>query len=170
MEVNERARNELWSEVSGISDELLNQNPVTNGWSMKQILEHLYLIETTFTKLIERQLESGKDVNVKNQPIELTVDRGYKVKAPEFAVPSDDYASLAALKEKLNTSHQALRSLFQRADPIQLQAKGIPHPAFGLLNLKQAFEFVGYHELRHIEQLKEVKEKLGLDKKNEYQE
>ena len=44
----------------------------------------------------------------------------------------------------------------------ELEAKGFNHPIFGLMSLKQWIPFVGYHEKRHILQIKEVKEKLGL--------
>ncbi|PXW87084.1 hypothetical protein DFR56_106154 [Pseudogracilibacillus auburnensis] len=36
----------------------------------------------------------------------------------------------------------------------------MPHPGFNMLNLSQWISFIGWHERRHIEQIKEVKEKL----------
>lgn len=72
MDVNEQARKELLEEVNGISDEDLNRKLADNKWSIKQVLEHLYLMEGVITKTIEGQLDNGKSVNAEEKPIELT--------------------------------------------------------------------------------------------------
>ncbi|MFD1040375.1 hypothetical protein ACFQ3N_18525 [Virgibacillus byunsanensis] len=53
-------------------------------------------------------------------------------------------------------------NIARNADEQELKEKGLKHPAFGRISLSQAISFVGYHELRHTEQLKEVKEALGV--------
>ncbi|MUK88815.1 DUF664 domain-containing protein [Ornithinibacillus sp. L9] len=166
MEVNKKARNELWNEINGIAEENLSKNTSNDRWSIKQILEHLFLVETAFTRMIGKQLKSGELVYADDQPIELTLNRSYKVQAPETLLPSEEDNSLEELKEKLTSSHEALLKLVKRAEQIDLDGKSIPHPAFGKLSLRQTIEFIGYHELRHIDQIREVKEELGLLEKN----
>ncbi|MFD2042854.1 DinB family protein [Ornithinibacillus salinisoli] len=166
MKINAKARTLLWKEVEGITDEILNKKTTTDKWSIKQILEHLYLCETAFTRMIEKQLAGGEIVHAKDQPVERTVDRSYKVQSPEIMVPGDTYKTLVELRELLNSSHEKMIKIAKNADPEELEGKGIPHPAFGYLNLRQTIAFVGYHEMRHIEQIKEAKEGLGLLKSN----
>lgn len=162
MDINKSAREQLLAEVGGISDEDLNRKPAENRWSIKQILEHLYLMEGAITKNIQGQLINGDSVNADDKPIELSVNRKKKVDAPEFAAPSDEFATAAELKQKLASTHQELMDLAETSDEKLLAERGFPHPVFKQLSLKQWIPFVGYHELRHIEQIKEVKAELGL--------
>ncbi|MFP3427108.1 DinB family protein, partial [Pseudoalteromonas sp. SIMBA_162] len=66
------------------------------------------------------------------------------------------------LKEKLAMSRQELKSVVENADQHDLENKAYPHPAFGRMRLSQWIPFVGYHERRHLLQIKEVKEKLEI--------
>lgn len=162
MKINEQARTELLDQVQGMSDEDLNKKPSAEEWSVKQVMEHLYLMEGAVTKTIMSQLASGDQEHVEDKPIERTTNRDVKAEAPGFAVPSDSFLKLDDLEQRLAGTHEGLKELEQEADEEQLKAKAYPHPAFGKLSLEQWIPFIGYHELRHIEQIKEVKQELGL--------
>ncbi|WP_404451593.1 DinB family protein [Virgibacillus necropolis] len=162
MQINEEARAELFNEVNGLSDEAFNKKPAEGQWSVKQVMEHLFLMEGAITKSIIDQLENGEVVNAEPKPIEASTNRATKVTAPDFAIPNDDFATLDELKLKLTATHQGLAKVAETADEKQLEAKGFPHPLFGQMSLKQWIPFVAYHEKRHTLQIKEVKEKLGL--------
>lgn len=162
MQINEEARQELYNEVNGLSDEQLNKNPADDQWSIKQIMEHLFLMEGAITKTIIDQLENGEEVDADTKPIEATTNRGTKVEAPDFAQPSGDFATLDELKLKLTATHQGLAKVAESADEKQLEAKAFSHPVFGPMSLKQWIPFVGYHEKRHTLQIKEVKDNLGF--------
>ncbi|GAA0430054.1 MAG: DinB family protein [Bacillota bacterium] len=157
MQINEQARESLLSEVNGLTDEEINKKASADRWSVKQIMEHLYLMEVAITKIIQQQLITGDTVHVSEKPIHFTVNRSVKVDSPDFAVPSEDFVTLEEMKQKLAASHQGLRQLNETADKKTLREKSYPHPAFGDLSLEQYIPFVGYHEKRHIEQIKEVK-------------
>ncbi|MGA4721171.1 DinB family protein [Fictibacillus nanhaiensis] len=162
MLINDKIRQDLFTEVEGLNDENLNRKPSENEWSIKQILEHLYLMEGGIAKNIKHQLQNGKVVNADKKPIEATINREIKVDAPEFAVPTSEFASIEELKMKLAATHQHLLDIENTADEKDLESKGFPHPIFGDISLKQWIPFVAYHEQRHILQIKEVKEKLSL--------
>lgn len=162
MKINEQAREKLWNEVEGLSDEDLNKKPAADVWSIKQVLEHLYLMEGAITQTIKYQLKEGETQKIEDKPIELSTNRDVKVDAPDFAVPGDDFLTLLELKQRLAGTHEGLKELVRETDEDLLESKAYPHPAFGDLSLKQYIPFVGYHELRHLDQIKEVKEQLGL--------
>lgn len=162
MKVNEEAREALWNSVRDVHHERFNQKPAADEWSIKQILEHLYLMEGAIANNIEKQLASGKEEEAKKRPIELSVDRTTKVEAPNEFQPTDDEASILEMEEKLATSHQALQKIANEYNEATLAKKSMPHPAFGNMSLDQWVTFVGYHEERHTKQIEEVKEKLGL--------
>jgi len=162
MKVNEEAREALLNSVRDVQHEPFNQKLASDEWSMKQILEHLYLMEGAIANNIEKQLASGKEEEAKKRPIELSVDRSTKVEAPNAFQPTDDEASILEMEEKLATSHQALQKIANEYSEATLAKKAMPHPAFGKMSLDQWITFVGYHEERHTKQIEEVKEKLGL--------
>ncbi|KGR76264.1 DinB family protein [Ureibacillus sinduriensis] len=162
MEINEKARGELFNEINGLSTESFNKKPSDDEWSIKQIVEHLCLMEGAIAKMIQGKLENGEVVNAEMKPIEAATNRKIKIDAPEFALPGNEFATLEELKTKLNVTHQTLLKIEELADEKELKIKGFPHPVFGQMSLEQWIPFVGYHEMRHILQIKEVKEKLGL--------
>lgn len=158
MEVIEAARKELLLEVEGLSDDSLNQRPNAENWSIKQILEHLYLYEEAATKAIQEEIQHGEKINVKEQPIHLSTNRKMKFEAADFSQPTDGFATLEELKEKLMNSRTQLLELLKETDEEVLTKKALPHPGFKMLNLKQWIDFIGWHERRHILQIKEVKD------------
>ncbi|KRG14733.1 hypothetical protein ACA30_09775 [Virgibacillus soli] len=162
MKINDKAREELFSEVNGLSDEDINKKPSEDQWSIKQIIEHLILMEGAVAQMVTDQLKNGEIVNADPKPIESSINRDVKVTAPDFATPSNDFATLDELKIKLTTTHQGLMGIEKNADEKELEMKGFAHPVFGQMSLKQWIPFVGYHERRHILQIKEVREQLGI--------
>ncbi|MET3576313.1 DinB family protein [Bhargavaea ullalensis] len=162
MRVNDEARTELLEVVARLSDEDLNRKPSNGGWSIKQIMEHLYLMEGAVAKTIADQAVNGEETAAEMRPIEATVNRSVKVEAPAFTMPSDQFSSKEELKQKLSSTRSMLSKAEQTSDPQALEDKSYPHPVFGMMKLKQWIPFVGYHEKRHIDQIREVKEDLGF--------
>lgn len=164
MKVNEEAREKLLEEVAGLTDEEVNWKPSEEKWSVRQVLEHLYLMEGGIAKTIQSQLRSDEHHSTPHKPIERTVDRTQKVEVPDFARPGDTFYTLDELKSKLHESHNALQKIENRVPADQLEVKSYPHPVFGDMSLAQYIPFVGYHELRHIEQIQEVKDAMKAAK------
>ncbi|WP_082881332.1 DinB family protein [Lederbergia galactosidilytica] len=71
--MNDKAREELFSEVNGLSDEDINKKPSEDQWSIKQIIEHLILMEGAVTQMVTDQLKNGEIVNADHKPIESTL-------------------------------------------------------------------------------------------------
>lgn len=162
MRVNEEGRETLLQSVKDVDHEQFNKKPAGDAWSMKQVLEHLYLMEGAIANTIEKQLASGEEEEAKRRSIELSVDRSTKVEAPNEFQPTDDEASILEMEEKLATSHQALQDLASQYSEAELAKKAMPHPAFGKMSLDQWVTFVGYHEKRHIDQIREIKTTLSI--------
>jgi hypothetical protein len=161
MNKNVQIRQEIWQEVELLSDEQLNQKPSPDHWSIAQILEHLYLTELSVAHQMKKAAERTDTPIPEAKPIQLTLDRSRRVYVPTPAIePSVGYKTLDSLKEKLYQSRQVLTCVLQDLTPDQLKRSSMPHPLFGAMSLKQWVEFVGLHEQRHLEQIKETKERL----------
>ncbi|MGF9977027.1 DinB family protein [Viridibacillus arvi] len=160
LEQNKSIRDELLNSVSNLSDEQLNKEVEEGRWTIMQVLHHLHLIEAGVAKAIQYTLKKGEEQSVKAKPIELTVDRSTKIKAPSFANPDPRFITLEEMKDKLKESRHALHQVVSNSNKDQLKEKAYPQPIFGLMSLDQWVPFIGYHEKRHIEQIEELKEKL----------
>ncbi|WJY27253.1 MULTISPECIES: DinB family protein [Sporosarcina] len=158
---NDEARSVLWAAVNGLSDDDLNWKPADDRWSIRQVMEHIALMEGAVAKTVQQELQKGTAHQTAQKPIERTVDRSVKVDAPGFAVPGDTYMTCSELKEKLGSTHELLRHVSESASHEELAAKSYPHPVFGDMDLAQWIPFAGYHELRHVQQIEEVKEALS---------
>ncbi|WML48555.1 DinB family protein [Neobacillus sp. PS3-34] len=161
MNHNKEVRKEILQSVSGLTDAQLNERPI-GKWNIMQVLEHLYLMEKTIVHKMMMVMANDEESQVENKPIHLTPNRTTKVVAPSFVEPSGEFTTLAAMKAKLLESRAALEKFVATADQEKMLKRSFPHPVFGLLHVKQWVEFIGLHELRHLEQIEELKQELML--------
>ncbi|PLR95386.1 DinB family protein [Bacillus sp. T33-2] len=155
----QQVRDELFASFKGLSDEQLNVKPSAERWSIAQILLHLQQSESYFVNLARQELDR-ESARVEEKPIAAYTDSPEKLKSP--AEPSSDFKSGEELVSRLNHSRQKVNSFLNDADEKSLADKSLQHPAFGRLSLKQAIEFIGHHEKRHLRQINEVKEWLQI--------
>ncbi|WP_274365727.1 DinB family protein [Paenibacillus thermotolerans] len=153
-------RNTLLREIGELTDEEFTFAPGNNQWSIGQVSHHLYLSEISFTTAIRKALESG-DRNIQEKQLEVVLNRSVKVEAPKYTRPSDEPLTIYSITSMLGHSRERLVIQLQCAeDEESFMRKGAVHPLFGLLSIKQWVQVAGFHELRHIEQIRAVKEQL----------
>ncbi|HET7579667.1 MAG TPA: DinB family protein [Bacillales bacterium] len=159
----EAARKKVLAAVEGLTDEQMNVQVEQGRWTVAQVLEHLYLMERGVTGLIQQALADPKSVPAsRKKPIENTVDRSYKVEAPGPFQPSDDFLSREKMLDKLQGSRDQLLAVVGSIDDqAVLTQKSFKHPVFGSMDLEQWIEFIGFHELRHLQQIEELTAKLS---------
>lgn len=150
-------QNDLWSIVEGLTDEELNKKGQDGSWSIAQILEHLLLTDLYVLKEMEENL---KKIEAKEKPVHYTVNRSHKVQAPKELEPSNEYQTLASLKDKMTVSRLALENKIRQFSEDDLTEHSLHHFIFGMVSLKQWLPFINYHEKRHIEQIQEIKRTL----------
>ncbi|TGB03861.1 DinB family protein [Halobacillus salinus] len=153
-------RKQVLDFVNTISDEEAKKKPAEDRWSILEVLEHLYLMEQLVVYQINRAIKEGDIQQTPEKPIENTTDRGYKVEAPEAVQPKGEFTSIQDAKDGLEKTREATLFLVHNKDKETLENRAFPHPAFGDMNLEQWVEFIGWHELRHLDQMKEVKQAI----------
>jgi DinB superfamily len=131
-------------------------------WSAANIVEHLAIVEARVAKVLsERFLEArpGLPASARTQPVLPTIDykrmydRSNRVKAPEIAVPTG--LNAASAWTALDNSSTMLRDLLAAGDGLELGSVTHPHPRFGVLSVYDWVAFLGAHEVRHAEQIRE---------------
>ncbi len=153
-ENNNKVRRDLFKAIEGLSDDQFNAKPSNEGWSPKQILEHLALMETVIAKNISQEIKNPTSLKAMKKPIGVSTNRIIKVEAPGYTSPTDDYHTKAEMKEALHYSRLYLLDVYESATKEELNEKSFKHPIFGQIPLCQWFPFVGLHEKRHLKQLK----------------
>ncbi len=161
MKHNIEVREVVLISVSGLSDVQLNQQQA-GKWSIAQVLEHLYLMERSIVYKMTTSMASDEEAPVEDKPIHLTPNRAHKVVAPAFVMPSEEFKTLTVIQEKLRESRANLEVFVAQADEENMRKRSFPHPVFGPIHLKQWVEFIGWHEKRHLAQIEEIKQELGL--------
>ena len=157
----QEVRTEVLQSVSGLTDLQLNEKQA-GKWSIMQVLEHLYLTEKLIVNKLKAVMASSEETAAEDRPIHLVINRDHKIVAPQFLTPSDDFITLATIQEKLLASRTSLEEFLADTDQEELRKRSLLHPVFGLLNIKQWVEFIGLHEKRHLAQIEELKQELGL--------
>jgi hypothetical protein len=131
-------------------------------WSTANIVEHLAIVEGRVSKiLLERFVEGrpGLVASTRTQPVLPTIDykrmydRSNRVKAPETAIPTGLNAASAWIA--LENSSTMLRDLVVAGDGLELGSVTHPHPRFGVLSVYEWVAFLGAHEVRHAQQIRE---------------
>lgn len=154
----EAIRLEVLDAIEDIPDHLFNKSESQNTWSVKQVLEHLYKTEIEIIKAIHYMLSLPAQQPLPDQPLELSLDRTTKIKARTTIEPTSDLATKKEITSLLSQSREQLQHLVNSIPPeLDLTTRGMKHPVFHILSLKQWIEFIGYHEKRHLAQIFEIK-------------
>ncbi len=158
----EESRKEVLNTINSLTDEELNLEVEKDRWTIAQVAQHLVLMEDTVTTLLKKEIDDSESRPAERlKPIERTVDRTYKVEAPAHLEPEAGFYSKEELVQRLDQSRLALQDLLSQIDELSLLTeKSAKHPVFGRMNLAQWVEFIGVHELRHHDQMKELKVKI----------
>ncbi|KGP91167.1 hypothetical protein N780_07970 [Pontibacillus chungwhensis BH030062] len=155
----EEKRQQVLDYLNSLSDEQASQKPDENTWSVLEVAEHLYLMEGFIIQKIDKTIRGGERVETTKKPIHHTPDRSHKVDAPEGLKPKGDFKTIQDALEGLKRSREATLFLLHNKEEDTLQNYSFPHPVFGEMSLEQWAEFIGWHEIRHLEQMKEAVEK-----------
>jgi DinB superfamily len=155
-------RSVLKSAFESIPTEMRERPPAPDRWSAVNVIEHLSIVETRVSKILSERIEEGRSgllAETGNAPILPTIDykrmydRSTRVKAPETAIPTGLGADAAWAA--LENAGSMLRGLVRANEGLALSAVKHPHPRFGMLSVYEWVAFLGAHEVRHAEQIRE---------------
>ncbi|WP_226584788.1 DinB family protein [Halobacillus litoralis] len=158
----EEKRKQLLDFVNEVPEEEAARKPQKDQWSILEVLEHLYLMEQLIVYQINQAIKQGDVQQTTEKPIHRSTNRDYKVEAPEVVRPKGEFQSIEGAKQGLEKTREATLFLIHNKDEETLKNRTFPHPAFGEMNLMQWIEFIGWHELRHLDQIKATKAALNV--------
>jgi len=149
--------------VANIEPDLYARSPGEGEWSVGEVVHHLCLVEARVIKELERVIaQPPRRVRFLKRllPTSIVATRLIRVKAPKGVNPIDPPARDKAI-ETFNQTRDSLKTLCAAHSKERFRNLVFKHPALGEIDGVATVSFIGYHELRHYKQIREVLRKLG---------
>ncbi len=157
-------RHALREAVDAVPEGQRSQSPEPGRWSVADVLEHLALVEGRFATTLANRLAEAQAQGLAEEretsPIVGTfdqapvLDRSSKREAPDVVRPQGlDWKNAWS---RLEDTRRSFLDVFLSADGLALADVAYVHPRLGSLNLYQWGIWMGAHEGRHIEQVREI--------------
>lgn len=159
-----KARAALMTEIESALSAPAPSDPTR--WSLEEIVYHLYLAESSITRMLAKALQScERHARVADDQLRaewerirlLLTNRQARANAPAAVVPNNA-PPVAQAVEQLMQSRQQLLQLLDQVSLDDLASISMPHPiqAIGQLTGAGWLSLIGYHERRHTEQIREL--------------
>lgn len=163
-------RSDLSKAVEDVPAARREERPGPDRWSTAEVLEHLSMIEGRITQMVTGRIAAAKTAGVGPELETTSVldsinrtrikDRSQPVTAPEMLRPQSA-VDAASVWSTLQQTRAGLREAVLAGDGLALSEIKHEHPILGLINLYQWLIFVGSHEARHTEQIREIANEFG---------
>ena len=165
---NDAIRARLKETVAALAQEQLDARPDGEKWSVRQIVEHVAMVNDGASRICSRLLSKAEQAGRPANGFALSAgflekamsSVGAKLEAPEMVHPVAG-ASLDDSLAKLDATANALRTLREKFEKFDGTEPKFPHPFFGDLSAQEWFVLSGAHEGRHLSQIRRILKKLG---------
>ena len=164
------SRAALGAAVHSIAAPLRQQRPGPEQWSAAEVLEHLAIVERTFTGRVADALGAARAAGLADEAgdraplpdaIETRMaDRVNKRSAVDAFKPSGALDAAQAWSA-VESGHQRLRAIVAGADGLALSQVTLDHQFFGTMTVYQWVELMAAHEGRHAEQINDIARALA---------
>jgi uncharacterized damage-inducible protein DinB len=164
---NKTIREKLHETISTLTHDQLIFRADKNTWTITEIVEHIAIVENGMASIASGLLQKATAENIENdgsanisagfleRASQIADRRERKVVAPERVVPTGRL-SIADSFVKMDENAKLLTHLRKGVETVNTQKAKFPHPFFGDLTATEWLALIGGHELRHIDQIKEI--------------
>ena len=148
--------------ITPIEDSRFSRSPGENEWSIAQIVHHLCLVEDRVIEELEKELANPpRRIGLLRKfiPTSIVASRLLRVKAPRGVNPLNPPARSEVIAN-YDAARSRLKELCSTHGRNRLRQVIFKHPFLGEIDGTATISFIGYHELRHYKQIREVIKKL----------
>ncbi len=140
-------------------------------WSVGETLEHITMAEGLLFGMVEKTLASpvnpawAEKTKGKTEFIERAMlDRSTKAQAPEMIIPTGKLTRAEVLAKFKTVRAQTRKFVAETNAEMHAHTGNHPVPAFGTLSAYQWLIYISLHNLRHNQQIEEVKASASFPK------
>lgn len=156
-------RRDIIATYNLLSTAQLQFHPNENHWNLLQVLRHLVTAEIQSLKYIERKMRfkdevqhTGISASVRNLILKTALHLPIKFKAPKVAEVKEKHPDFETMISEWDEVRSKFKELIETSDEETLKKALYKHPRAGLLNIKQAMEFIETHVTHHRKQMKKI--------------
>lgn len=159
----DQVHQQLLDTVGPLDSARFTRRPANGEWSVGEIVQHLYLVEERVIKDLKRAIEAepGRISLLRRFiPTSIVSLRIKKVQSPKAVTPIE-VPEKDVVVANYNGARQSLKELCSSHGRERFKQLVFKHPFLGPIDGTATVDFVGYHERRHLKQIREVLKKLG---------
>lgn len=156
-------RLEIISTYKLLNKAQLQYSPAPEHWNLLQVLRHLVTAEMLTLKYIERKIKdkdnvpkAGLSAAIRNLILKTALHLPIKFKAPKAAEVKEEHPDFETMISEWDEVRSKFKELIETSDDETLKKALYKHPRAGLLNIKQAMEFIETHVTHHRKQMKKI--------------
>lgn len=168
-DANDKIREKLKETVSGLTEEQANFLPEGEKWTVAHLVEHISMVENGIARISAKLLGEAQAKGVQSKgEAKISEDflqkaawgRTQKFEAPERVHPSGKL-TIAESLAKMDENRLKLEELRPLFESVECSDFKFPHPAFGDMSAHEWLALIGGHELRHMQQIKNILRQIG---------
>jgi len=159
----EETADEFLNLISGLNGEQWTRKPITDGWPVQQIAEHMVLAEKAMFAKVQEALASPPHVDWVTVAARKTAyigrvlpDRKQKAAAPSGLEPHRGWSIEETVAHFRAGRARTLEFARKTDRPLKGHISRHPFPLFDLLNAHQWLLYIPLHNVRHNRQIAEV--------------
>ena len=167
----EDSQKEFLSYIENVNEAQWNWKPGPDRWSVGQTAEHILLAETALFKNMELSLATPpnpdweKATAGKTEFLERVMTyRSHKATAPEALQPTAGLSKAEVIRRFNEVRAKTIKFAQETQAPLKEHTRDHPFPVFKTLNAYQWLIYIPLHNLRHDQQIAEVKATPGYPK------
>jgi len=155
----------LRAAIDAFASEVYDVRPAAERWSIAEVIEHLARTEAGIAVLVRRSASALRARAEEDAALaapetarldaDLLVDRSRRLVAPDAVRPRGGLLFPAAWAALLDADRK-LDDAMLSGNGLPLDTIAHPHPALGPIDVYQWIAFIGLHELRHADQIREI--------------
>ncbi len=162
----------LVATVAAISEDEAAIVPDDEKWSIRQIVEHLAMVDEGAARICQKLLAEARILGrMSDGPIAISPEfwqlivkiSDEKVEAPERVQPTGKI-SVSESIDRMNGSQANFESMQHELETYDLTGPKFPHPYFGAITAAEWLVVAGGHELRHTKQIERLLERIRREK------
>ncbi|MGD0302228.1 MAG: DinB family protein, partial [Bryobacteraceae bacterium] len=164
LQLLEDSQKEFLALVDGLNDAQWTFKPGPDRWSVGETAEHIVLAEALLFGSVQRAVDAPPNpdwetkTRGKTEFIEkVMVDRTHKAIAPEAIQPHAKMSREEVIQRYKDQRARAIQFAEETQVPLKEHTVDHPFPVFGTLNAYQWLIYVPLHNMRHDQQIAEVK-------------
>ena len=163
------SRAALRAAVDDIPRDSRERRPAPDRWSVAEVIEHLGIVEGRVTARLRgvtstqaASVDAGALAEMDRAFAERVAVRNQRFKTSEASEPTGAMDADSAWRLLEQTRGELLDTL-KTANESMLDTVIAPHPFFGPLTFSQWAVFVGAHDARHADQIREIRADLAAN-------